>query len=163
MGAGCGTIMVPGAPAEREENKMKANGIKAAWKIVDELTTSDYMYDAARSQRAGYSVYTSTRKGCDEYVCDLGTRLEVNLEDGRSINIWIEQPVAEEYQLDDALKVINNAIYEIDDNVLGELATITGIAEARVKLYGAYAEIKKILDDFYPSSNLYRKYNLTEA
>lgn len=142
---------------------MKAIGIKAAWKLVDELTTSDYMYNAESSQRAGYSVYTSTRKGCCEYVCDLGTRLEVNLEDGRSINIWIEQPAAEEYQLEDALKVISDAIYEIDDNVTRELATKTGIAEARDKLYGAYAEIKKILDDFYPDSKLYIKYNLNEC
>ena len=70
----------------------------AAWKKADELMPTDYMIDSRRSERAGYDVYYSTREGCTAYICDLGDRLEVNLEDGSSVNVWItpNKPTASE-------------------------------------------------------------------
>lgn len=70
--------------------KYLANDKKAAWAIADELFPSDYVHDSSRSQRAGYDVYMSTFPGMDAWISDLGDRLEVNLPDGQTVNVWIE-------------------------------------------------------------------------
>lgn len=72
--------------------KYVANDKKAAWAIADELFPSDYVHDSSRSQRAGYDVYMSTFPGMDAWISDLGDRLEVNLPDGQTVNVWIEAP-----------------------------------------------------------------------
>lgn len=120
-----------------------------------------FMKDNERSERAGYPIYVSEKDY--EWVSDLGDRLEVN-QGAESMNIWIDpyKGIAE-YQLADALEVIDHCIYKIDDNVSTELAKTTGIGQARTLLYGAYKEIRDILDAKFPESNLYAKYNLSEA
>lgn len=143
---------------------MKVTSRKEAWKAADEIFTTDYMKDERASQAAGYDIYYSTADEVNAWISDLGDRLEVNLETGKTINIWIEEePQFSEYQLADALKVIDNAIYKIDDNILPKLQKVTGIEEARAKLYGAYAEIAKILKSQHPDSKLFAMYNLQEA
>ena len=95
---------------------------------------------------------------------NLEDRLEINLATGETVNIWIEEePQFKEYQIGDILKVINDTIYEIDDKVDNKLAEITGIREARNKLYEAYKEIAKILKVQHPNSELYTRYNLQNA
>lgn len=120
-----------------------------------------FVKDGERSQRAGYTIYVTEKE--NEWVSDLGDRLEVN-HGAESMNIWIDphKGIAE-YQLADALEVIDNCIYKIDDNISTELTRTTGIGQARTLLYGAYKEIRDILDAKYPESNLYAKYNLAEA
>ena len=142
---------------------MKATSIKQAWEMADQIITSDYMYDGWRSERAGYPVYYSTKEGCNEYICDLGDRLEVNLDDGRSVNVWIEKPEYSEYQIEDALALINDTLYEIDDKVDHKLAKAVGIAAARELLYSGYAKITAILERDYPESHLIKKYNLKDC
>ena len=143
---------------------MKANSKKEAWKIADSIFSTDYMKDEARSQNAGYDIYYSTASGVSAWISDLGNRLEVNMENGDTVNIWIdEEPQFPEYQLADALSVISDAIYAIDDNILPTLQKATGIDDARAKLYGAYAEIAKILKAQHPNSKLYKQYNLKYA
>ncbi len=120
-----------------------------------------FMKDNERSERAGYPIYTTEKN--DEWVSDLGSRLEVN-QGAESMNIWIDPHKGiMEYQLADALEVIDNCIYKIDDNISTELTRTTGIGQARTLLYGAYKEIRDILDAKFPESNLYAKYNLAEA
>ena len=143
---------------------MTVNSRKEAWKKADAIFTTDYMKDDIRSERAGYDVYYSTADGVNAWISDLNDRLEINLDSGETINIWIvDEPEYKEYQIADALEVINEAIYQIDDNVDHKLAEVTGIEKARKQLYGAYAEIAKILKRDYPESGLYKKYNLAEA
>ena len=143
---------------------MKANSRKEAWEIADSIFSTDYMKDERRSQNAGYDIYHSTADGVNAWISDLGNRLEVNMENGETVNIWIEEePQFSEYQLADALSVISDAIYEIDDNILSGLQKVTGIDVARAKLYGAYAEIAKILKAQHPNSKLYEQYNLKDA
>ena len=115
-------------------------------------------------ENAGYDIYHSTASGVNAWISDLGDRLEVNLENGETVSIWIdEEPQFPEYQLEDALRVISDAIYAIDDNILSNLQKVTGIDVARAKLYGAYAEIAKILKAQHPDSILYDMYNLKDA
>lgn len=138
--------------------------IKEAWQKADAIFPTDYIKDEIKSERAGYGIYVSTADGVNAWISDLGDRLEVNLDNGKTITIWInETPKFKEWQLADALEVIDSTIYKIDDMVDSRLAEETGIARARKLLYGAYAEIAKILDEQYPESKLYAKYNLIDA
>ena len=143
---------------------MKVKSKQEAWRKADIIFPTDYMKDNIRSNRAGYDIYYSTAAGGDAWISDLGDRLEVNMENGETVNIWIDdEPQFAEYQLEDALSVISNAIYAIDDNVLPNLQKATGLDDARAKIYGAYAEIAKILKAQHPDSKLYDAYNLKDA
>lgn len=138
--------------------------IKDAWQKADAIFPTDYIKDEIKSERAGYGVYVSTAEGVNAWISDLGDRLEVNLDNGKTVSIWVnETPKFKEWQIADALEVVNEAVYKIDDMVDSRLAEETGISRARTLLYGAYAEIKKILDEQYPESELYAKYNLIDA
>lgn len=143
---------------------MKVASRNEAWRKADEIFPTDYMKDERASLAAGYDIYWSTAEGVNAWISDLGDRLEVNLATGEIVNIWIEEePKFSEGQIADALRVINDAIYKIDDNVLPQLQKATGIDEARATLYGAYAKIAKILQAQHPDSKLYRQYNLQDA
>lgn len=140
---------------------MRTNTRERAWTIANEVFPTDYMKNEARSKRAGYDIYESTAEGISAWISDLGDRLEVNLDNGTTITIWInEKPKFKEWQIEDALQVIDKAIYKIDDIVDDKLAQATGIAEARDMLYGAYGKIAKILKEQYPESSLIERYNL---
>lgn len=143
---------------------MKVKSRKEAWDKADILFPTDYNKDESRSKKAGYDIFYSTAAGVNAWISDLGDRLEVNLESGETINIWIdEDPKFSESQIADALSVIDNAIYDIDDKVDGKLADKTGITAARDALYGTYKEIAKILKAQHPESPLYSRYNLQDA
>lgn len=77
---------------------MKADSIQKAWKMANQIFPTDYEKDEESSLRAGYPIYRSTADGrYYDYICDLNTRLELNLEDGnRTINIWIEKEPEQE-------------------------------------------------------------------
>lgn len=143
---------------------MKVRSKKEAWNKADVIFPTDYIKDEVRSERAGYDIYYSTAKSVNAWISDLGNRLEVNLETGETINIWIEEePKFTEYQIADALSVIDTVIYNIDDKVDSKIADVTGIKEARNKLYDAYKVIAKILKEQHPDSKLYEEYNLQDA
>lgn len=143
---------------------MKANSREQAWIEADKLFPTDYIRDAEKSEAAGYDIYYSTCEGVNAWISDIEDRLEINLATGETVNIWIEEePQFKEYQIAEALRVIDEAIYEIDDKVDSKLAEVTGIREARTKLYEAYKEIAKILKSQHPESELYARYNLQNA
>lgn len=143
---------------------MKVRSRQEAWNKADAIFPTDYIKDEILSERAGYDIYYSTTKSVNAWISDLGNRLEVNLETGETVTIWIEEePKFKEYQIADALSVIDTALYNIDDKVNSKLADVTGIKEARDKLYGAYKVIAKILKEQHPDSKLYEEYNLQDA
>ena len=70
--------------------------ITEAWSKANEIFPTDYERDAGRSSRSGYPVYSSTADGhWYDYICDLGDRLELNLSNGDTVNIWIKADEAE--------------------------------------------------------------------
>ena len=143
---------------------MKVKTKEEAWNKADMIFPTDYAKDEVRSSRAGYTVYYSTAEGVVAWISDLGDRLEINLENGETVNIWIdEEPEFSESEIADALSVISDAIYDIDDKINLELADTTGIKAARDTLYGAYKEIAKILKAQHPGSPLFAQYNLQDA
>ena len=72
---------------------MTVTSIRDAWAEVQKIFPTRYEHDASRSERAGYPIYYSTANGVNAWISDLGNRLEVNLPDGKSVDIWIEAPV----------------------------------------------------------------------
>lgn len=74
---------------------MTVTSIKAAWAEADKIFPTDYKHDAYRSEQAGCPIYRSTADGTNAWISDLGNRLEVNLPDGESVNIWIDAPIDE--------------------------------------------------------------------
>ena len=143
---------------------MKVKTKEEAWNKADIIFPTDYAKDEVRSSRAGYTVYYSTAEGVVAWISDLGDRLEINLENGETVNIWIdEEPEFSESEIADALSVISDAIYDIDDKINLELDDTTGIKAARDTLYGAYKEIAKILKAQHPGSPLFAQYNLQDA
>lgn len=73
---------------------MKVTNKQEAWNKVNEIFPTDYEQGLGSSDRAGYPIYRSTAEGhYYDYICDLGNRLEVNLPDGKSVDIWIQSPV----------------------------------------------------------------------
>ena len=70
-----------------------------AWNKANEIFPTDYERDNQRSERAGYPVYSSAAEGhWYDYICDLDDRLELNLSNGDTVNIWVE---ADEIEGDD--------------------------------------------------------------
>lgn len=61
---------------------------KQAWEIADSIFPTDYLKNDKYSNIAGYEIYTSTLKGNNSWISDLGCRLEVNIENQNSIVIW---------------------------------------------------------------------------
>lgn len=74
------------------ESRMKVKNIQQAWLEVDKMLDKDNLIkDYEATKCAGYDIYRDYNEYYN-YVCILGDRLEVNLADGKSTNIWIEQP-----------------------------------------------------------------------
>lgn len=76
------------------------NSTAEAWKKASEIFPTDYSLDSWRSARAGYDVYHSTAAGISAWISDLGNRLEVNLPDGSTVNVWIEEEDQEAQEAD---------------------------------------------------------------
>ncbi len=72
---------------------MTVTSIRDAWAEVQKIFPTRYEHDASRSERAGYPIYYSTAADVNAWISDLGNRLEVNLPDGKSVDIWIKAPV----------------------------------------------------------------------
>lgn len=69
---------------------MRATTEVKAFSMANKLMHYDYEYDVYRSKKAGYPIYYTTKEGVNEWISHLGNRLEVNLEDGKTVNIWID-------------------------------------------------------------------------
>ena len=112
---------------------MRAYSTEEAWNKAYELMKSGYSYDKNASQRAGYPIYMSDDSNSNAHVSDLGDRLEVNLDDGKSINIWIKG--LDQYTKEVLDRVLDDFIYEIEDKVDHEFRARTGIDEMIDKAY----------------------------
>ena len=66
-----------------------------AWNEANKLMPCDYELDSASSEKAGYNIFRGNTEYY-AYICDLGNRLEVNLPNGKSVNIVIEEKKEED-------------------------------------------------------------------
>lgn len=60
-----------------------------AWTVVDKIFPTDYEIDFFASKQVGYDVYRHHTLNQYNYICDLGCRLEINV-DGKSVNLYID-------------------------------------------------------------------------
>ena len=75
----------------KEKNSYTVETMRDAWILANKLFPTDYMPDYYASERAGYPIYKSTADGYNSaHISDLGSRLEINLPDGSTFNIWLE-------------------------------------------------------------------------
>ena len=70
---------------------IRVSNISEAWELARALTGEDFELNKYSSENAGYRIYTSIDAESLTYVSDLGERLEINFEGGKSRNIWIEE------------------------------------------------------------------------
>lgn len=93
---------------------MKVNSKLKAWEAASEIFPTDYEKDESASAHSGYPIYTSTENSVNAWISDLGNRLEVNLPDGKTVNIWIEvdKPETREYKKESELKSVATDISE---------------------------------------------------
>lgn len=100
--------------------------------MAREIFPTPMQKDDRASETAGYSVYRSTEFNhyyC--YICDLGDRLEINLDDGRTINVWIKP---EEDENGNPAEEIRTAVVSMHDmEAYGAKATAHSM-ETRVKI-----------------------------
>ena len=59
---------------------------RAAWRAADAIIPCDYLPTVTS---AGYPVYMGTLG--NHWISDLGTSLEVNLDSGDSVRVWIDE------------------------------------------------------------------------
>lgn len=99
------------------------NSVNEAWKKANEIMPCDYMHDSHKSRNAGYDIYFSTCDSIVAWISDLGNRLEVNLPNGESVNVWIEEETEEatetaaENEATAAVEAVN-AVKEMNVNAL---------------------------------------------
>lgn len=69
-----------------------------AFNVAARFMPGDWNEDTQSSARAGYPVYRCYGEGLYyNYICDLGNRLEVNLGDGSTVNVWIDDDAEEDF------------------------------------------------------------------
>ena len=76
---------------------MRVSGINEAWKIADRIFPTDYKLDEEASERAGYTIYSTTStipQYAGYHISDLGERLELNMG-SETLNIWIDETTPE--------------------------------------------------------------------
>lgn len=59
--------------------------ICGAWDFIRKMHNAIFTKNQEKSELAGYSIWDFE----GGHVCDLNTRLEVNLDSGKTYNIWI--------------------------------------------------------------------------
>ena len=69
-----------------------------AFNVAARFMPGDWDDDRQASARAGYPVYRCYGDGLYyNYICDLGNRIEVNLGDGSTVNVWIDDDAEEDF------------------------------------------------------------------
>lgn len=79
---------------------MKAPTREKAWEMANSLFPTDYEHNSKYSENAGYPIYSSTADGVNAWISDLNCRLEVNLPDGKTVNIHIAETLEEKLTRD---------------------------------------------------------------
>lgn len=137
---------------------MKVTSKQEAWNKVNEIFPTDYEQDLGSSDRAGYPIYRSTAEGhYYDYICDLGNRLEVNLDSSHlaTVNIWIEEPAKVEDNIQEgveamhAAKALGQTIYPIYDPEQYTLITLCVDGDR----YGADDTMCKVYDGLKRGEN----------
>ncbi len=96
---------------QKKYESLSAKTREEAWQMAGEIFGCDYEEDAGASNGAGYPIYRGvTDAQC--WISDLNCRLELNMADGDTINIWIDEPV-QKYTAEEVKAIITEAQREL--------------------------------------------------
>lgn len=93
--------------------RIEVHTTSEAWQRAREIFPTEYQKDELRSTNAGYPIYTTTDKNrggasfC--WISDLGDRLEVNLPNAETVNIWIVESAEQK-----EIKALKTRIAELE-------------------------------------------------
>lgn len=134
---------------------MKVMNREAAWAEVNKIFPTDYEKNGEASNRAGYPVYRSTAGGINAWISDMGDRLEVNLPDGKSVNIWIEESEEEQKNEQPAMphygEMLSKQIRDTADT--GKLTAFEKFVLDRGWLFSTEESLKAGYDRVWKSSH----------
>lgn len=134
---------------------MKVMNREAAWAEVNKIFPTDYEKNGEASNRAGYPVYRSTADGINAWISDMGDRLEVNLPDGKSVNIWIEESEEEQKNEQPAMphygEMLSKQIRDTADT--GKLTAFEKFVLDRGWLFSTEESLKAGYDRVWKSSH----------
>lgn len=68
-----------------------------AWNAANRIFPTDYEPDTRASKNAGYPIYWSTAEGVNAWISDLNTALELNMPDGSTVRINIDDTPVWDY------------------------------------------------------------------
>nr|AHF24063.1 hypothetical protein [uncultured bacterium Contig643] len=121
-----------------------AKNVQEAWRIADRIFPTDYMKDEEASERAGYPIYRSTAAERNDWISDLGVRLEINIDAPvETITIWIEQ----EPEIEETSKMDSDDVRSCC--IRNELYTCGTVSEYN-------AMLNMVRDEEYSTKLLYR-------
>ena len=137
---------------------------ESAMELAKQLLEVNELYeDEKLTKEAGHPVlnyWNSSR-----LVDDFGDHLVV-FRDGETLNIFIDPLRDLRFDdIKDALDMLDDIIYGLDDKMSHILKENTHIGEARDLLYGAWAEIRDILVKKFPdrADKLIKTFHLDEV
>jgi hypothetical protein len=83
-----------------------------AWKNAQEIFGCSYDLDPEKSKNAGYNIYTGNSDATC-WISDLGNRIELNMANGSTICIWIEEE-EKRYTAAEVRQIITSAKQELE-------------------------------------------------
>lgn len=107
------------------------------------LPTLRFFADKHASTNAGYPVHLTNSGG--GWVSDLGTRLEVNFNDGKTINIWITEDVNKQEKIKELKKELHKAMFFHANYEIACLSNNYKCFEEMVKLEKRIISLRKQL------------------
>ena len=139
------------------KKRIEVNSKAEAWAIIDEIFPTDYIKDEARSSSAGYPVYSSTAEGhYYDYICDLNDRYEVNLSNGKTVNVWFSEIYMKAKELAHENMSLRQEVEDLQSDLEVE-KFLNGIYEEKLK------NLSKENDEMKAQLEAYEKLNAEMA
>ena len=102
---------------------------KQAWDVANAIFPTDYRKNERGSQNAGYPVFESTAEGVEDWISDLGTSLELNLQGGKkTVRIHII-PVTSNHEFRVKYAVGNHDMIFDTNDIAAVYETVVGLGE----------------------------------
>ena len=89
-----------GREIDTKTKHIHVKSVAEAWATADRIFPTDYIQDPVRSEGAGYPIYVTTdeSRGGSSFcwISDLNDRLELNLPNCETVNVWIDPAITYE-------------------------------------------------------------------
>ena len=125
------------------KSRIEVNSQKEAWAIIDSIFPTDYMKDEECSVRAGYPIYRSTAEGhYYDYICDLNDRYEINLSNGKTVNVWFTETYWQVRQMAETIRELKAKIEDLNTEIFFLNEEKKSLIKKNESLQSDYEDIK---------------------